>query len=98
MAQNLVALKCPLETDLFKGKVTGFDRIWVYVSEDDGKNTYFEDAGRNWHRWTYSLHIVQGTKHWAIIEELPNDFMDSAKFNLNEPNTNTTPNATPPRQ
>jgi hypothetical protein len=45
--QNLVVAKLALETELYAGKVTGFDRIWVYVSEDDGHDTYFEDAGRN---------------------------------------------------
>jgi hypothetical protein len=78
--QNLVVAKCPLKTDLYQGEATGFDRIWVYVSEDDGNNTYFEDAGRNWHRWAYSLNIERGRNCWAIIERLPNDFMDSANY------------------
>ena len=94
--QNLVVAKCVLKTDLYPGKVTRFDRIWVYVSEDDGQNTYFEDAGTNWHRWTYSLNIERGKKYWAIVEELPNDFMDSAKYNQSEPNA--APNVAAPRR
>jgi hypothetical protein len=78
--QNLVAENCPLDTDLYKGKSDGFDRIWVYVSEDDGHATYVGEAGTSWHRWTYSLNTKRGNDHWVIGEQLPNDFMDSAKF------------------
>ena len=81
MAQNLVAQPC-VQTELFKGKPTGFEKVWVYVAEDDGRNTYFEDAGTKWHRWTYSLNIERGGSHWVIIEQLPNDFMDSPKYGL----------------
>ncbi len=83
--QNLVVAKCTLETDLYKNKFQGVDRIWVYVSEDDGNNTsYFEDAGSKWHRWVYSLNIERGKKHWTIIEQLPNDFMDTANYGRSE--------------
>ena len=59
LAQNLVPVKTVLEMDLYQGERTGFDRVWVYVSQDDGKGgTYSEGAGRNWHRWSYSLNIV----------------------------------------
>ena len=62
LAQNLVSEKTVLERDLYQGESTGFDRVWVYVSQDDGTNTYFEDAGRNWHRWTYSLNVDRGAR------------------------------------
>lgn len=79
--QNLVPVKTVLEADLYQGEVTGFDKVWVYVSQDDGDNTtYFEDAGRNWHRWEYSLNIKKADHYWVIIEQLPNDFMDSPKY------------------
>ncbi|HEX5219918.1 MAG TPA: hypothetical protein VFZ59_10145 [Verrucomicrobiae bacterium] len=77
--QNLVAQPC-VETELFKGKTTGFDKVWVYVGEDDGRNTYFEETGTRWHRWTYSLNIERAGSQWVIIEQLPNDFMDSPNY------------------
>jgi len=80
--QNLVAMNCVVDTELHKGAATGFDRVWVYVNEDTGHNTYFEDAGLRWHRWTYSINVEQGESHWVIIEQLPNDFMDAAKYGL----------------
>jgi hypothetical protein len=78
--QNLVPQKCPIETDLYKGKARGFDRVWVYVSEDDGQATYIGDAGSKWHRWTYSINVSHGKRHWVIIEQLPNDFVDSSLY------------------
>jgi hypothetical protein len=86
LRQNLVAKNCPVETDLHQGKTEGFDRIWVYVSQDDGHNgTYFGEAGTEWHRWTYSLNIKRGKTLWVIIEDLPNDFMDSHQYDPNLP-------------
>lgn len=84
-SQNLVAYNCPVETEVYKGRSAGFGRIWVYVGEDDGHNTYFGEAGTRWHRWTYSLNVERGANHWVIIEELPNDFMDSPKYDFSEP-------------
>lgn len=81
--QNLVAINCPISTNLHKDKPSGFDRIGVYVSEDNGPGTYIEGAGWNWHRWHYSLNIQRKKTHWVIIENLPNDFMDSAKYDTN---------------
>jgi hypothetical protein len=82
--QNLVALKCPIDVQLHKGIPHEFDRIWVYVSEDDGRGKYYGGAGWNWHRWKYSLNVVRKRSLWAIIEELPNDFMDSPAYDLSE--------------
>jgi hypothetical protein len=84
--QNLVTIKCPIETDLHKGKATGFDRVWVYVSEDDGHGTYIEEAGSGWHRWTYSINVTRGKRHWVIIEQLPNDFVDSSRYDPKQSN------------
>lgn len=78
--QNLVLENCPFAVDVHKGKRHGFDRIHVYVSQDNGQSTYWESAGWNWHRWTYSLNVVSKSHHWCIIESLPNDFMDSPAF------------------
>ena len=39
--QNLVAMERPVDTEIHKGKAHGFDKVWVYVSEDSGKGTYF---------------------------------------------------------
>ena len=78
--QNLVALNCPVETDLHKGRVHDFDRIWVYVSEDNGRGTYIESVRSNWHRWTYSINLMRGKRHWVIFEDLPNDFVDSSRY------------------
>lgn len=79
--QNLVALNSPFgDVDLYIGDRHGFDRIWVYVSEDLGKGKYFGSTGWNWHRWTYSLNVSRKDDHWVIIEHLPNDFMDSPKY------------------
>lgn len=83
LMQNLVAVHTVVETDLYPATGTGFDRIWVYVSQDDGTNkSYWEDAGRNWHRWQYSLNIDKGAKDWVIGGALPNDFMDSVKYDV----------------
>ena len=76
----MVASRCPVEADLHKGKAHGFDRVWVYVSEDNGRNTYFEETGRKWHRWTYSVNVESDKRHWVIIEQLPNDFVDSPRY------------------
>jgi len=78
--QNLVAHRCPVESDLHKRRAHGFDRVWVYVSEDDGRATYFEEAGTKWHRWKYSINVRRGKRHWVIIEQLPNDFVDSSRY------------------
>jgi hypothetical protein len=78
--QNLVAYKCPVETDLHKQRARGFDRVWVYVSEDDGRGTYQDESAAKWHRWTYSLNVERGSRRWVIIEPLPNDFMDSSRY------------------
>jgi hypothetical protein len=84
--QNLVAHNCVVETEVHRGKKADFDRIWIYVDQDDGRdNTYFGEAGTRWHRWAYSLNTVRDTNHWVVIEQLPNDFMDSAKYNLSGP-------------
>jgi hypothetical protein len=83
--QNLVPVKFLFEVEVHKGKAPAFDRFWVYVGEDDGHNTYFGEAGTKWHRWSYSLNMRRATDHWAIIEELPNDFMDSAAYGTGEP-------------
>ncbi|MBS0207735.1 MAG: hypothetical protein JSS27_02160 [Planctomycetes bacterium] len=54
-----------------------FDKIFVYVGEEDWRHTrYFGDAGVHWYRWSYSLNVLRGDDHWAIIEYLPNDLMD----------------------
>ena len=82
--QNLVAENCPIKTDLHKGKLHDFDRIFVYVNEDDGHASYVEDAGRKWHRWAYSINIQRGEHFWVIIEQLPNDFMDSDEYVIDE--------------
>jgi tetratricopeptide (TPR) repeat protein len=80
--QNLVP-----ENDLFGdvllhvGKKHEFDKIYVYVCEDDGKSNYFGSLATDWRRWDYSLNVVRGKDHWAIVESLPNDFMDNpAKY------------------
>ena len=78
--QNLVPQRRPIESDLHKGQSQSFDRVWVYLSEDDGRNTYFEEAGTKWHRWTYSINVTRGKRHWVIIEQLPNDFVDSSRY------------------
>lgn len=79
-SQNLVALGSVFATEIHKTQKHPFDRIFVYGSSDDGKGTYLAEAGSQWRRWRYSLNIYQGTNHWAIIEPLPNDFMDSPKY------------------
>ena len=82
--QNLVPDKLCFgewEIPVHKGKQHDFDRIYVYVSEDDGKSNYYGSVTPDWHQWEYSLNIVRGKDHWAIIESLPNDFMDNpAKY------------------
>lgn len=82
--QNLVGENVKVQTHLFKGQKTGFDRIWVYVNEDDGRSTYYGETGWRWHRWIYSLNMDRGKRFWAIIETLPNDFMDSEKYRIKE--------------
>jgi hypothetical protein len=58
-----------------------FDKIYVYVNDDDGRSNYFGEAGTKWNRWEYSLNIFRGHDHWVIIECLPNDFVDNlAKY------------------
>jgi hypothetical protein len=83
--QNLGAEICPMKTEIHKGKGAGLGRMWVYVAEDDGRGTYIGEAGTRWHRWTYSLNVEQGTNHWVIIEQLPNDFMDSPRYDPGGP-------------
>src|SRR5258708_3578115 len=65
--QNLVAHNCTVETDLHRANTGGFDRIWVYVDQDDGHSTNVGEAGAKWHRWTFSLNVQRGFKHWVII-------------------------------
>ncbi len=65
------------EIPVHSGKSHHFDKIYVYVSEDDGMSNYFGSVTPDWHRWEYSLNIVRGRDHWAIIESPPNDFMDN---------------------
>ena len=74
--QNLVGQNEFGEIPLYGGQ-HDFNKIFVYVSEDDGKGTYFGVAGTNWKRWEYSLNILRGKDQWTIIESLPNDFMDN---------------------
>ena len=75
--QNLVPLKLLFETNIHTAVRHEFDDIYVYVSEDDGNDrAYYGEAGTRWHRWSYSLNIHKSTMGWAIIEHLPNDFMD----------------------
>jgi len=82
--QNLVPEKLCFnewKTPVHEGKQHGFDAIYVYVSESDGKSNYVGSATPDWRRWKYSLNMVRGKDHWAIIEGLPNDFMDNpAKY------------------
>lgn len=79
--QNLVVEHLALKTDLFQGQDTGFDRISVYVDDDDGRATYVGKASQTqWHRWTYSLNVKRGKDFWVIIATLPNDFMDSEEY------------------
>jgi len=86
--QNLVKLN-----DLFgdiavhEGKSDRFDRIYVYVCEDDGKNNYYGEAGTEWKRWEYSLNVCRGQDRWAIIECLPNDFVDNLAKYVSRPTT-----------
>ena len=66
---------------MHKGKQHGFDKIYVYATEDDGKSNYYGSLTQNWRRWDYSLNMACGKDHWVIIESLPNDFMDNpAKY------------------
>jgi hypothetical protein len=94
--QNLVALRCPVRTDVHKGRAPGFTRIWAYVSEDDGRGTYLGEAATTWHRWEYSLNMERGGRHWVIFDALPNDFMDSNKYSAGEAGVPATQNQ-PPR-
>jgi hypothetical protein len=57
-----------------------FDRVWVYLSEDDGKAAYIEEAVSGWHRWVYWINVTRAERHWVIIEQLPNDFVDSSRY------------------
>jgi hypothetical protein len=84
--QNLVPVKFAGETDIHNARAAGFDRIWVYLSQDDGKDTeYVGTAGTDWHRWKYSLNMKRGMTYWVIMGVLPNDFMDSDKYKPSEP-------------
>jgi hypothetical protein len=79
--QNLVAEhRCFNESviPIHKGEQHGFDRIYVYVNDDEGKSNYYGSLATEWRRWEYSLNLVQGKDHWSIIESLPNDFMDNS--------------------
>jgi hypothetical protein len=79
--QNLVAFNIPVNTDLHKGVSHGFDHVLVYVSDEDKQETYSSaDLAKNFHRWIYSINVTRGESNWAIIEALPNDFMDSSKY------------------
>lgn len=84
--QNLVAFNCPINTDLHKGASHGFDRVSVYVSDEDKQETYSSaDLAKKFHRWLYSINVSLGESHWAIIEALPNDFMDSSQYDPTPP-------------
>ena len=81
--QNLTGMGRHMSDDLpvHRDNHAGFDGIYVYVCEDDGENSgpggpvsYANPS--DWRRWEYSLNIFRGKDHWAIIESLPNDFMD----------------------
>jgi len=64
-----------------KGKQHNFDKIYVYVSDEGGESNYYGSLAQTWRRWDYSLNMVRGKDHWAIIDSLPNDFMDNpAKY------------------
>jgi len=65
------------EIPVHKDKHDGFETIYVYVCEDDGKGNYYGSLATDWQRWEYSLNMVRGKKNWFIIESLPNDFMDN---------------------
>ena len=79
--QNLVGQNEWGEIPLYEGQQHDFDRICVYVSEDDGKSIYFGTAGTDWKRWEYSLNITRGKEQWTVIETLPNDLVDNpAKY------------------
>mgnify|MGYP000858048677 CR=1 FL=1 len=86
--QNLVGDHCfPEALAVHKGHHDGFDKIYVYACHDegmDGKCSYVGSLMTNWRRWTYSLNVVRGGDHWAIIENLPNDFMDNPGKYLRE--------------
>jgi len=78
--QNLVGSNEWRDIPLYDGQ-HDFDRIFVYVSEDDGKSIYFGTAGTDWKRWEYSLNIIRGKDQWTVIETLPNDLVDKpAKY------------------
>jgi len=69
------------EIPVHEGKQHGFDKIFVYVSDDGGESNYYGSLAKTWRRWDYSLNMVRGKDHWAIIDSLPNDFMDNpAKY------------------
>lgn len=79
--QNLTRADFFFETDIHTTVRHEFDRIYVYVCDYAGSNQpahalYPGSAGTDWHRWTYSLNMSKSNAHWAIIEDLPNDFMD----------------------
>jgi tetratricopeptide (TPR) repeat protein len=75
--QNLVGKYRSDNLPVHKDTHAGFDNIYVYVCEDDGKDfCYVGSSMTDWRRWEYSLNIFRGKDHWAIIEDLPNDFMD----------------------
>jgi hypothetical protein len=82
--QNLVSdgllfgsWKIPVHSD----KKLEFDRLYVYMCEDDGSSNYYGTAGTKWKRWEYSLNIEKGTDVWVFIGSLPNDLVDNpAKY------------------
>ena len=91
-SQNFVAMNRVFEGELHAGKSHGFDIVWVYVDQDDGRGRYIESAGWDWHRWTCSLNVHRKRDHWEIIELLPNDFMDSPKYATRESDGAANPN------
>jgi len=82
--QNLVATHLCFhewEIPVHKGKKHDFDKIFVYVSDDGGESNYYGSLAKTWRRWDYSLNVIRGKDCWAIIESLPNDFMNNpAKY------------------
>ena len=85
LMQNLVKHNDQFgDVPLYEGQQHDFDKIFVYVCEDDGKSNYFGLAGTKWKRWEYSLNIVRNKDHWAIIEHLPNDFTDNPNKYLSQ--------------
>ena len=73
--QNLVGQNEWGKIPLYEGQ-HDFDRIFVYVSEDDGKSIYH--PATLFRRWEYSLNIIRGKEQWTAIETLPNDLVDES--------------------